>query len=45
MLRPKKIHTRNLIAKKKILAAQKFPTPRPIIFLMIHLLLAYVIER
>ena len=32
MLRPKKIHTRNLITKK-ISATQKFPTP--IIFLMV----------
>ena len=29
MLRPKKIHTRNLITKKKFPVAREFPTPLP----------------
>ena len=45
MLRPKKNSYKEVDNEKKIPAAQKFPTPRPIIFLMVHLLLAYVIER
>ena len=29
MIRPKKIHTRNFMTKKKLPAAKKFPTPPP----------------
>ena len=39
MLWPKKIHTRNLMTKKKIPAARKFPSPPPMIFLMVRPLL------